>query len=133
MATSTLITGYNRYVVLRRASLTARMDTLKGALKQWAKDERQWQNRTGDLEQSIDAFITAAGESGIFAVRLQAASETSIWLELFHNGVWSWLYIVLDTHKDEIGKILSGQVAPARNPDARSQADKYRAAKHRKS
>lgn len=74
-------------------------------LEGYAKAHHPWTPRTGATTVSIRGTVVEASEE-IIRVVLSAGMDYDIYLELFHEGRWAWLWPAITANIDTIRAIL---------------------------
>lgn len=109
------------------------MQKVMASLEGWAKDEHPWQNKSGDLQASIEGKVTEIAPTVITGV-LSASTDYAVFVELARDGAWGWLWDVAIRHKADILQIIRETMqmkrgtAPLVVPNPNLPAD-YEAAK----
>ncbi len=96
--------------MLRAASEAAA--EIAAFLEGYAKSHHPWTPRTGATDVSTaGSWGRLAGD--LFEVILSAGMDYDVFLELAHDGKWSWLWPAIEGNRDEIFAIWTARLTAA--------------------
>jgi hypothetical protein len=81
------------------------MEEIMAVLEGYAKTHHPWTPDTGATDVSTRGFIAAATPKIIIGI-LTAGMAYDVFLELAHDGKWSWLWPAIEANEDFIKKRL---------------------------
>ena len=99
----------DRWYQGRLAKAREAMEEIAVILEGYAKSHHPWTPRTGHTDVSTRGFIAEATPKIITAV-LTAGMAYNVFLELCHEGRWSWLWPAVEENLPLIRQKLEGIV-----------------------